>query len=211
MQHHAVRRHGSYRNLSLTMVLAVLLIAGCGGSKPAPPHLTLNTGSAPWPDPDHVADRVRAARLAGASNESLTVHYHAHLDIFVNGHSEAVAASIGRTDDSFFSPLHTHATSGMIHIEAPRDQAFTLGMLFTEWGVRLNDNCVGGYCAPATPINAYINGLRTGAPIAAIVFRKGDEIALVIGHPPPRIPSRWNCRAEINPAKENPAQCADFG
>jgi hypothetical protein len=197
------------RELSLT--LAALLLVACGGSKSAPVRLTLNSGSAPWPDPDHVADRVAAAGLVGTSSESLTVHYHAHLDIFVDGRSEPVAASIGRDDDSFFSPLHTHATSGMIHIEAPSDQAFTLGMLFTEWGVRLNRNCVGGYCEPGTPIAAYVNGHLAVGAVSAVVFRKGEEIALVIGHPPLRIPSRWNCRAEIDRAIENPAQCADFG
>jgi hypothetical protein len=154
---------------------------------------------------------VTSAGLAGASSESLTVHYHAHLDIFVNGRSEPVASSIGREGDTFFSPLHTHASSGMIHIEAPRDRRFTLGMLFTEWGVRLTRNCAGGYCRPATRINAYIDGHRTREALSAIVLRKGEEIALVIGDPPSQIPARWNCRANIDPTLENPAQCADFG
>ena len=196
------------------LVVAVLLVAGCGGSTSTTStttHLTLNTGAAPWPDPDHVPDRVASAGLSGAPSESLTVHYHAHLDIFVNGQSEPVAASIGRDDDSFFSPLHTHATSGMIHIEAPQDQRFTLGMLFTEWGVRLTRNCVGGYCRPRTPISTYIDGHRTGEPLPGIVLTKGQEIALVIGSPPPSIPSHWDCKAKINPTIENPAQCADFG
>ena len=47
--------------------------------------------------------------------------------------------------------------------------------------------------------------------LPGIAFRTGDEGALVIGSPPSRIPSRWNCRAKIDPAIENPAQCADFG
>jgi hypothetical protein len=193
------------------LAVAAVLIAACGGSTPGSTHLTLNKGAAPWPDPDHVPDRVASAGLAGASSESLTVHYHAHLDIFVDGKSEPVAASIGRDDDSFYSPLHTHATSGMIHIEAPRDQKFTLGMLFTEWGVRLTANCVGGYCRPATRIGTYINGHRTSAPLPDIVFNKGDEIALVIGSAPSSIPSHWDCRVKINRTIENPAQCADFG
>jgi hypothetical protein len=99
----------------------------------------------------------------------------------------------------------------MIHIEAPRDQRFTLGMLFTEWGVRLTRNCVGGYCHPATRISAYIDGHRTSQPLPDIVLAKGKEIALVIGAPPSSLPSGWQCRAKINPTLENPAQCADFG
>lgn len=155
-------------------------------------------------------DRVAAAGLVGAPSESFVVHYHAPLDVFVSRQSEPVAARIGR-EDAFFSPLHTHATSGMIHIEAPRAQKITLGMLFTEWGVRLTRNCVGGYCRPATRISAYIDGQRTSDPLSGIVFTKGEEIALLIGRPPSSIPSHWNCSAKINPAIENPALCAQFG
>jgi hypothetical protein len=172
-------------------------------------HLTTNTGNAPWPTPDHVPERVVAAGLPHSATEYLTVHYHAHLDIFVNGSPEPVASSIGRVDQDYFSPLHTHATSGMIHIEAARDERFSLGMLFTEWGVRLTDNCVGGYCRPATPISAFVNGKADGEPLPTIVLMKGEEIALVIGSPPSSIPSRWDCRANVT--IENPAQCADFG
>jgi hypothetical protein len=143
---------------------------------------------------------VAAAGLSGgATSESPFVHYHAHLDILVDGHSEPVASSIGRANGVVFSPLHTHASSGMIHIEAPRDQKFTLGMLFTEWGVRLTGACVGGYCRPGTAVSAYIDGQRTDQPLPDIFFKKGREIALVIGSSPSSIPSRWNCRANISP------------
>ena len=186
----------------------LLAVGACGnsGSSPVQP----SARKAPWPDPDRVRDRVSAAGLNGGEQEVLTVHYHAHLDIFVNGGHEAVAASIGREGQRFFSPLHTHATSGMLHIEAPKDQHFTLGMLFTEWGVRLTDRCVAVYCEPATRLAAYVNGEAHSGPIGAIVFRKGDEIALVIGTPPSSVPSGWDCKARIDVRLEDPAQCADF-
>jgi hypothetical protein len=198
-------------------VLLLLLIAvgalgtGCGGSGGSSSPLTPNTASAPWPNPEQVKERIDAAGLESASTESLAVHYHAHLDIFVNGKAEPVAASIGREDQSLFSPLHTHATSGMVHIEAPSAQRITLGQLFTEWGVRLTNKCVGGYCRPAIPIKAYVDGTVYPGRIAAIVLRKGEEIALVIGSKPAQIPSTWNCRANIDPAIEAPWQCKDFG
>ena len=113
-------------------------------------------------------------------------------------------------DGTALSPLHTHASSGMMHIETPGNQRFTLGMLFTEWGVRLTGNCVGGYCRPGAPINAYIDGHRTSDSMPDIALTKGREIALVIGSPPSNIPSRWDCRAKISPI-ENPGDCADFG
>jgi hypothetical protein len=81
--------------------MGIAALAACGHSNP---HLRLDTGSAPWPNPDHVDERISAAGLSSASTEALTVHYHAHLDIFVNGKSEPVAPSIGREDRSLFSP-----------------------------------------------------------------------------------------------------------
>jgi hypothetical protein len=99
----------------------------------------------------------------------------------------------------------------MIHIEAASDDVITLGMLFTEWGVRLTDTCIGGYCRPQVPITAYLNGKQDDVSLAAIVFRKGDEIALVIGSPPATIPTSWDCNANIDPTQEAPFQCDDFG
>ena len=113
-------------------------------------------------------------------------------------------------DGTALSPLHTHASSGMMHIETPGNQRFTLGMLFTEWGVRLTGNCVGGCCRRGTPISAYIDGHRASDSIPDIALTKGREVALVIGSHPSSIPSRWDCRAKISPI-ENPGDCADFG
>lgn len=204
----------SNRTASLILIVVAVLIPACSGSKSAPKpasQLTINTGNAPWPSPDDVPSRVAAAGLPHSATEFLTVHYHAHLDVFVNGISQPVASSIGRVDQSFFSPLHTHATSGLIHIEAESDLRFTLEMLFTEWGVRLTDNCVGGYCRPATTIHAYVDGKEDREPLPTITLKKGEEIALVIGSPPALIPANWDCRTKIDPTIENPAQCADFG
>ena len=192
------------------LLMGIAALAACGHSSP---HLRLDT-MAPWPNPDHVDERISAAGLSSASTEALTIHYHAHLDIFVNGKSEPVAPSIGREDRSLFSPLHTHATSGMIHIEAPHGRAdHTRDPLHRVGGgyVRTRE-CVGGYCRPDTTIETYVDGQQTPQkPPSTIVLTKGEEIAIVIGSPPASIPSSWDCRTNIDPALETPFQCADFG
>ena len=154
------------------MLALTLLAAGCGGSNSGGSNLPLDTGPAPWPNPDNVADRIDAAGLPSSSTESLTVHYHSHVDIFVDGKPEPVAPSIGREDQSLFSPLHTHATSGLIHIEAPEEQDFTVAMLFKEWGVRLTNDCIGGYCSLDTGLEAFVDGTRYTQPISTIVLKK---------------------------------------
>lgn len=194
------------RVAALTIAGALVLVA-CGGNGTSQP-LTLNRGPAPWPNPTRVPARVVAAGLPHTADELTAIHYHSHLDIFVNGRSVPVATSLGRVDFTFFSPLHTHATSGMIHIEAGEDLQFSLKMLFTEWGVRITNDCVGGYCRPATPIAVYVDGQPDPTSLPGVLLRKGREIALVIGSPPKTIPSHWDCRAHV--PNENPAQCADF-
>ena len=54
------------------------------------------------------------------------------------------------------SPLHTHFVDGVLHTELKENQFNTLGEFFTEWDVRLNRRCVGGYCKPAAAITIYV-------------------------------------------------------
>ena len=191
---------------SLVMAVAFTLPAACGGGsspakssvgKPAPPVspplLELNVGPAPWPAPDHGVQRMAAAGLPRLKAEALAFHVHAHLDVFVDGTRVPVAAGIGiDVVARRISTLHTHDRSGWIHMEAPRRETFTLGRLFTEWGVRLTATCVGGYCAPQTHVRLYVGGHeRTGDP-TAIPIVGHEEIAIVIGTPPAEIPSSYD-------------------
>ena len=200
--------------------LLVLVLAGCGesGKKttaqvPAAP--TPAKGAAPWPAP---ADPMKLAEKAGLTPEThefLLFHVHAHLDVFVNGAPVTVPAGIGvdihnpgvhsavqegSTVYGFIdppcaqpciSPLHTHDVRGILHTEAKKDQFNNLGEFFTEWNVRLDDKCVGGYCKPTAPISIYVDGdAYTGNP-RQIALENLREIAIVIGTPPSEIPSTF--------------------
>ena len=150
-------------------------------------------------------ERVAAAGLPGFTSEQLFFHVHAHLDVSVDGAPVAVPAGIGISDDLVraaqagrskcnvpcISPLHTHDDSGTLHVENDKERQITLGQLFTEWGVRFTNDCVGGYCAPDKPHKIFVAGKAyTGDP-AGIVLTNREEIALVIGTPPPTIPSAF--------------------
>ena len=80
------------------------------------------------------------------------------------------------------SPLHTHSTSGLIHIEPDRRGVYTLGEFFDEWGVRLNANCIGGYCTGGGgELRAFVDGHRVAGDPRQIVLGNRQEIALVFG------------------------------
>jgi hypothetical protein len=142
------------------------------------------TGQPPWPVP---ADPVKGARAAGLSvqpMEGTAKHFHAHLDLIVNGKPVPVPANLGiEPSGSAMSELHTHDETGILHIEAPTaSKRYTLGQLFSEWNVRLNDKSIGGLTADETHVlRAYMDGKLTQGNPADIELAAHREIALVYG------------------------------
>ncbi len=63
------------------------------------------------------------------------MHLHPWLQITINNQSVTIPASIGIVGfPPCFQPVHTHDTSGILHIEAPDlSHNFTLGDFFTIW------------------------------------------------------------------------------
>jgi hypothetical protein len=154
----------------------------------------LQTGPAPWnPGLDTLPDRLDPVGVHALSNEGQVLHIHQHLDIFVNGKHVTVPALIGIYDSQYITELHTHDTSGVMHVESPVKRNFTLGQFFGVWGVRLDSNCIGGYCKPKTPWRVYVNGLNQPGNPAELVLKKHQEIAMVIGDKRPKeVPSTYN-------------------
>ena len=153
----------------------------------------VQTGPAPWnPGLDHLTDRLKALGLNELGAEGAVIHIHQHLDVFVNGKHETVPASIGIYDGQYLTELHTHDTSGVMHVESTTKRNYTLGQFFGVWGVRLDAKCVGGYCKPKTPWRMYVNGLNYPGDPAGLVLKKHQEIAFVIGTTRPKtIPSTY--------------------
>jgi hypothetical protein len=170
-----------------------------------------------WPAPSDPMGRARAAGLVPETSEHLTFHVHAHLDIFVDGQPVTVPAGLGidttnRGVHEFpdypkgsgatgyggidppcatvcISPLHTHDVTGIVHTESDTRKYNTLGQLFTEWNLKLDQSCVNTYCKPQTTIALYIGGKPyTGDPVT-IPLSNFKEIAIVIGTPPAKIPA----------------------
>jgi len=152
----------------------------------------LQTGPAPWnPGLDTLPDRLDAVGVHDLTAEGEVLHIHQHLDIFVNGKPMPVPANIGIYDGEFLTELHTHDPSGIMHLESPVAEHFTLGQFFGVWGVRLNGDCVGGYCRQVTPWTVYVNGQSYSGDPAALELKPHQEIAFVIGTPPRKIPRSY--------------------
>jgi hypothetical protein len=68
------------------------------------------------------------------NSEQSAYHVHVHLSLYINGAAVPVPQNLGiAPDQSCFYWLHTHDTTGVIHVEAPKKDVFTLGTFFREW------------------------------------------------------------------------------
>lgn len=136
--------------------------------------------------------------IQSGSMEQLAFHIHAHLRIFVNGQEKAVPYGIGivppyqMTADAAGTPfvaggrgiywLHTHDTTGIIHMEAPAQVSFTLGEFFDMWGEPLTKGQVG----PAQgTVTAFVNGKGVSGDPRGIELGAHDVIQLDVGTPVP--------------------------
>jgi hypothetical protein len=149
-----------------------------------PAKSSLATGGPPWPpETAHLRDRLAADGLAVLSAEGTVQHTHQHLDLFVDGQAIQIPGDIGiNRDQRYLAPIHTHDTTGIIHVESPTVADFTLGEFFDVWGVRFDPRCVGGVCdGNGRALSVYVNGEpETGDP-RSVVLTAHEEIVVAIG------------------------------
>ena len=110
--------------------------------------------------------------------ELTTVHVHPWLQIFINTPAGNVSVPIPTavgildpqitngvaTGGSCFEPMHTHDSSGIIHVEAGSiSNQYTLGAFFTIWQVTYpNGVSVNGVTSPIIFNQTDVFGFKTG-------------------------------------------------
>jgi hypothetical protein len=176
-------------------VSSLLMLAACGGGgssapDPAPSSLGL---AANYTDLAEGATVGKATWQNGSGNgqpidgvicaPSEAYHVHAVVSIYQNGVRLALPAQIGLQGCAY--ELHTHDSTGIVHLEAASQKPFTLGQFFAVWGQTLSNTNVAGMTGS---IAFYIieNGKVTpfsGDP-TGIALGAHKEIAIVVGTPP---------------------------
>ncbi|HZJ04346.1 MAG TPA: hypothetical protein VFD59_02615 [Nocardioidaceae bacterium] len=172
------RLRSALRRMSAGSVIGALLLGvllGCGsdpandvvaGQADASGGSVESDGTAmpPWPAPADVPARVADAGL-DLGPMGMAEHYHPQLRIVIGGKEVPIPADIGVDPATgAMSAVHTHETDGTIHIEADTTgETFTLGQLFTQWGVKLTPTQIGGVTAKD---GQQMNVTSNGAPVA---------------------------------------------
>src|SRR5919201_3964906 len=129
------------------------------------------------------------------SSEQLAYHIHSHLAIYAGGNQRPVSEGIGiaqpqQVQQTQHGPfvaggsclywLHTHDSSGIIHVESPQQRTYTLGDFFDIWGQTLSPDQVGS--AKGTVV-AYVNGQQYSGNPRNIQLTNHAVIQLDVGQP----------------------------
>lgn len=114
--------------------------------------------------------------------ESRTVpagpHIHAHLTILVNSQSQPIPANLGIGPHGEMESIHTHDTTGLLHVHPLAARDVPLQELFTAWGQPFSRQYILGYVADsAHPVTMTVNGQPNEA-LGAYVFRDGDNMVI---------------------------------
>ena len=143
--------------------LVALVVTACG--QPA----------APTPSP--------ASNVPCGPSEVFTRHDHAHLTILIRGQIKTVPAFVGITATSICW-LHTHDTSGIIHVEAGDNRTLTLGDFFAVWRQPLSQTVIDGERAGngGSVQTTVDQQTYAGAP-ETIVLKNHEDIVLQLGPP----------------------------
>ncbi len=159
---------------AIAAMIAVIIVAGVYFSENQQPPATVIQGV--QCDPTEATD----------------FHIHAHLDVIVDGKSSTVPAGIGIKPNECLYWLHTHNTSGVIHIEAPQETKFTLGQFIQVWddtpGISPKfDEMING----DKNFKVFVNGFEYKDGYDKIPLNAHDEIVIVSGNVPPNLPQSY--------------------
>jgi hypothetical protein len=187
------------------VLLAATACAKSGDVSPDPadnrqPPATARDGAPEFAVPTDAEAAVGKAGLEPVEDVvPRPLRLRAHLDVFIDGHVVTVPKGIGVVDEKRSSPLFTLDESGVIHVASPREEAtFRLGQFFHQWNVKLDKDCVAGFCASTNPdkqLLAFINGELAADP-STVQLINGAEIVVWYGDKGtnPQVPTTYAFR-----------------
>ena len=148
----------------------VAVVALSGGSKKSSQPTVGGLDVSPGPWGTNTAGLEQRVTKLGLPDPSDTVfHIHAQLSVYVNGKKQSVPANVGiDSANQFLASLHTHDTTGVVHMEAVRPYKFTLGQFFDVWGVKFTPTQLGAYHpnpAQKLVLQVFVNGKQIQDPV----------------------------------------------
>lgn len=127
------------------------------------------------------------ANIRCDSGEQLAVHYHAHITILYKGQPVYIPGQVGIIGSQCFYWMHTHSTSGIVHIEAPKDSSsrqFTVGDFFQVWDQPLTSKKVTTFTVgKGESVKAWVDGKPYDGDPRKIVLKSHTNVVIEVGPP----------------------------
>jgi hypothetical protein len=171
------------------VLVALLVAAGIVLTILAIPSRGSNAETNPAPN----ASRVQCQPV-----EQLANHFHTRLVILHEGAAVTIPAYIGIKSSCIYW-LHTHDTSGVIHIETPITEfrtTFTLGDFFSVWGQPIDSShAASAVVGSGQSMHAWVQDDPSGSPAAftknpaTIPLHDCESITIDIGAGEPGAPA----------------------
>jgi hypothetical protein len=174
--------------LAAASVIAIIAVLLAGGQ-----------GRARADQPGGPVGGIQCGAMEGTSE-----HIHTHIAIFIKGRPRVIPQYVGIPTNQqiagryCFYWLHTHATTNVIHIEAPQNGTYTFGQFLDIWrdtarwdaqstvaGGFHVDPTVADELAAADPSNVrvYVGSKYVGSNMRAIVFSDHEDVTIEVGRP----------------------------
>jgi hypothetical protein len=127
-----------------------------------------------------------------SANEQLSYHIHAHLSIYVNGATIPLVANTGiapigvtsNANVTCYYWLHTHDSSGVIHIESPTTKLYTLNQYFDIWDkFSSTSSAFPTQLSSSTGWIIYVNGKQVNTDFSHLLLHAHDIITLAYNSP----------------------------
>lgn len=176
---------GAAAAVVVIIIIAVVASSGGSSSKSSGPKTSsgLQDNPGPWDNGTQgLEERVRALGLPDPSDT--VYHVHANLEVFADGKKQTVPQNIGIDEaNQFLASLHTHDSTGTIHMEAVQPYPFKLGQFFQVWGVPFTPTQLGSYhVGKGLVLQTWVNGkLVKDGP--TYVMKPHDRIVVGFGKP----------------------------
>ena len=162
--------------VAVAVAITLIVSVGSGGGSPSP------SGGAAAPVSAELVRNTKAANVPLLDAEGVATHIHTSLVVKVNGREKEVPAGIGIDAASgHIAALHTHDTSGLIHLESAKESDdYTLEQFLTVWGMPKD---AAGRCAffgASSPCTLSVTSKDSGKVGLDVKLKDYDTLTLTV-------------------------------
>ncbi len=200
------RRARRTRMIAILVSLVVIVAAGSGLTwyfvYQSHAHASTTGSQAYYQEAIYDSDYPPIDNVYCDQLEQSVEHIHAFLSIWIDGKQSALPANVGIPQSTSSGSatvtcyywLHTHDSSGIIHIESPSSEQFTLGQFLKEWNLGFNSLGFPTELLLNSGWKVWINGKVFNGTLTSVPLNAHNIITVAYNSPSvkPQTTYAWN-------------------